>query len=55
MALKISSTIKLLSGNLIPQIGFGTYSLKGQVCEDAAKSAFSAGYRHIDTGSIFKN
>jgi len=55
MSLSISSTIKLISGTAIPMIGFGTYSLKGQVCEDAAKSAFSVGYRHIDTGSIFKN
>lgn len=55
MALAINSTVKLLSGNSIPIIGFGTYSLKGKVCEDAVKTALQAGYRHIDTGSIFKN
>lgn len=55
MALAINSTMKLLSGNSIPIIGFGTYSLKGKVCEDAVKAALQAGYRHIDTGSIFKN
>lgn len=35
----ITSKIKLLSGNYIPLLGFGTYSLKGQVCEDAVKTA----------------
>lgn len=32
MALTIKSTIKLLSNNHIPILGFGTYSLKGEVC-----------------------
>ena len=55
MSLTVKSTLKLLSGNSIPMIGFGTYSLKGKTCEDAVRTAFSAGYRHVDTGSIFKN
>lgn len=55
MSLSLSSTVKLFTGNLIPMIGFGTYSLKGKPCEDAARTAFELGYRHIDTGSIFKN
>ena len=39
MSLSLKSTVKFLSGNLIPQIGFGTYSLKGKPCEDAVKTA----------------
>ncbi len=55
MTLSLNSTVKFLSGNIIPVIGFGTYNLKGKVCEDAVKTALQYGYRHFDTGSIFKN
>lgn len=40
MSLTAKSTLKLLSGHSIPIIGFGTYSLKGKICEDAVRNAF---------------
>ena len=49
---------KLLSfhtGNQIPQIGYGTYQLRGPECEAGVKIAIEAGYRHIDTASVYRN
>ena len=51
----LTSKIKLNSGNYIPLLGLGTYSLKGNTCEYAVKAALKFGYRHIDTGSLFQN
>jgi diketogulonate reductase-like aldo/keto reductase len=51
----LTSKVKLNSGNFIPLLGLGTYSLKGKTCEDAVSAALKVGYRHIDTGSIFQN
>ncbi|MFP4364839.1 MAG: aldo/keto reductase, partial [Spirochaetia bacterium] len=40
----------------IPQIGFGTYKLsEGGEAEAAVGSALEAGYRHIDTASMYGN
>jgi len=43
------------TGNLIPQIGLGTYCLKGPDCIEGVTNAIKVGYRHIDTASIYKN
>lgn len=32
----------------LPNIGMGTFRLKGNDARDAVKSALSLGYRHID-------
>ena len=39
----------------IPKLGFGTYSLKGLVCEEATSEALNQGLRHIDTAQIYNN
>lgn len=39
----------------LPILGFGTHQLKGTACEDAVSAALAAGYRLIDTASIYKN
>ena len=49
------SIITLKNGVVLPVIGFGTYKLKGEVCEDSVQCALASGYRHIDTASIYKN
>jgi len=49
------STITLKNGVVLPVVGFGTYKLKGEVCEDSVQSALTSGYRHIDTAMIYKN
>ena len=39
----------------MPLIGFGTYRLKGEAVADPLRAALAAGYKHIDTASIYKN
>ena len=39
----------------IPALGLGTYSLKGQVCQEAVADAIDIGYRHIDTARMYDN
>jgi diketogulonate reductase-like aldo/keto reductase len=40
---------------VIPDIGFGTYGLRGEECVDAVLTALDAGYRHIDTARMYGN
>ena len=42
-------------GALIPQIGLGTYQLRGQMCADTVARALDLGYRHIDTAQGYAN
>lgn len=47
--------IELNDGNALLKLGFGTYCLKSDVCEGAVKVAIKAGYRSIDTATIYRN
>lgn len=47
--------ISFHTGNSIPQIGYGTYQLKGLECELGVKIAIESGYRHIDTATTYRN
>lgn len=42
-------------GVTMPMVGFGTWQLYGQLAYDAVRCALDAGYRHIDTASVYKN
>ena len=42
-------------GARIPQIGFGTMTLKGDVCVQAVKTALQMGYSHLDTAWFYGN
>lgn len=42
-----------ISNGSIPQLGFGTYQLRGKECVDAIKTAIEVGYTHIDTAEIY--
>ncbi len=42
-------------GARIPTIGFGTMTLKEDVCVGAVKAALQMGYRHIDTAAFYGN
>jgi diketogulonate reductase-like aldo/keto reductase len=42
-------------GCRIPQIGLGTMTLKGDICEQAVKTALQLGYRHLDTAAFYGN
>ncbi|MCJ7554346.1 MAG: aldo/keto reductase [Ignavibacteriaceae bacterium] len=51
----INYKIKLNNGIEIPQFGLGVYLTKPSECVDACLYSFEAGYRHIDTASIYGN
>jgi hypothetical protein len=42
-------------GALIPSIGLGTWTLKGEACAEAVAGAIACGYRHIDTAKMYEN
>ena len=42
-------------GASIPAIGFGTWSLKDEVAENAVREALKVGYRHVDTAVMYAN
>jgi diketogulonate reductase-like aldo/keto reductase len=51
-----SATIALANGISIPQLGLGVYqSGRGRATEDAVTWALEAGYRHVDTASMYGN
>ncbi len=47
--------IILNDGNTIPQLGFGTFLVDDADVEQAVTDALAAGYRHIDTATIYRN
>ena len=50
-----SRTVTLNSGYTMPLNGLGTYSLHGDTCVDAVKSALASGVRLIDTAHMYGN
>jgi 2,5-diketo-D-gluconate reductase A len=45
-----------LSGSLsMPLLGFGTWQLRGRGAYEAVRRALEAGYRHLDTATIYGN
>ena len=47
--------VKLSNGIMMPMLGFGTYSLKGDLCTESVADALTAGYRLIDTAHVYEN
>lgn len=47
--------VRLSSGYAMPIVGLGTWSLSGNRCVDAVKSAIHVGYRKIDTAHMYGN
>jgi 2,5-diketo-D-gluconate reductase A len=47
--------VDLPGGVRMPMIGFGTWLLRGRAGRDAIRAALSAGYRHIDTATMYGN
>lgn len=48
-------TVKLSSGYNMPILGLGTYSLHGATCVNSVKTALAAGFRKLDTASVYGN
>ena len=45
----------LAGGGRIPLLGFGTWQIKGAKARRAVGWALDAGYRHLDTATIYGN
>lgn len=45
----------LRSGATMPLLGFGTWQLKGSTARECTAAALEAGYRHIDTATMYGN
>ena len=48
-------SVTLNNGVAMPALGFGTYSLRGDLCTDSVADAIAAGYRLIDTAKVYEN
>lgn len=44
-----------MSFDTLPEIGMGTFRLKGDEARESVRSALSLGYRHIDTAQVYAN
>ncbi|RKP47335.1 aldo/keto reductase [Cohnella endophytica] len=56
MKLKLDSTVELLNGVEMPRLGLGVWRAQdGQETENAVSVALKAGYRSIDTASMYQN
>ena len=47
--------VKLPAGGQLPMVGFGTWDLHGRAARDAVAAALAAGYRHVDTATMYRN
>lgn len=48
-------TIRLHNDRDIPQIGVGTWTLRGETARQNVRLALEAGFRHIDTAQAYEN
>ena len=48
-------TVSLPHDAAIPQLGFGTWELRGPECREAVAEALDVGYTHIDTAEGYRN
>ncbi len=56
MSLTIDGTVTLNDGVEIPRLGLGVFrSEPGSETENAVRWAIEAGYRHVDTASLYDN
>ena len=51
----ISPTVTMNDGIAIPQLGLGVYKVADSVAADVVGTAIDAGYRHIDTATLYDN
>ena len=50
-----TTTAALPAGGQLPLLGFGTWRLEGDTARSCVEEALSAGYRHLDTATIYGN
>jgi len=47
--------VDLAGGGSMPLVGFGTWQLRGRAAYQAVRAALDAGYRHLDTATMYGN
>jgi 2,5-diketo-D-gluconate reductase A len=47
--------VRLAGGVAMPMVGFGTWPLRGHKACEAVRTALQAGYRHVDTATMYAN
>ena len=50
-----TDSVTLTSGAAMPLLGFGTWQIKGAQATEATAAALEAGYRHLDTATVYGN
>jgi len=50
-----AATMLVVAGTEVPKLGFGTWQLTGEDCEEGVRDALELGYRHIDTARMYGN
>jgi 2,5-diketo-D-gluconate reductase A len=48
-------TVSLGPGIAMPLLGLGTWQMRGSECRRAVRYALDAGYRHLDTATMYRN
>ena len=48
-------SVPLPGGAAMPLLGFGTWQITGEECYRAVRTALDAGYRHLDTATMYRN
>ena len=48
-------TVKLPGDVRMPLLGFGTWQMRGKAAYEAVRDALEAGYRHLDTATMYAN
>jgi 2,5-diketo-D-gluconate reductase A len=52
---QVPTDVAVLSRGSMPLLGFGTWQIKGQQASRATATALEAGYRHLDTATVYGN
>lgn len=47
--------VTVVSGGQMPLVGFGTWKLRGRSAREGVLAALAAGYRHVDTATMYGN
>jgi 2,5-diketo-D-gluconate reductase A len=48
-------SLPLAGASAMPLLGFGTWQIRGKAAYDAVREALEAGYRHLDTATMYGN
>jgi 2,5-diketo-D-gluconate reductase A len=48
-------SVALPGGGRMPLLGFGTWQIQGKAAYEAVRDALEAGYRHLDTATMYGN